>query len=95
MKQHTQLEKSNRREKTVPCNVCEKMFATEQSLQHHMKRHNERHETEDRDHVKFIQENFDLKCDFCDTVFGGFHDARRHYKEFHNDDKGYIKYVKW
>lgn len=68
MKTHTQPEKASRREKTVQCTICKKMFATEYSLQYHMKKHEERHETEDGDHVKFIQENFDLKCDFCGNL---------------------------
>lgn len=43
---------------------------------------------------KFIKENFDMTCDNCEAVFISFHDARRHYKEFHNDKKGYIKCCK-
>ncbi|XP_031629988.1 zinc finger protein 43-like [Contarinia nasturtii] len=83
-----------RKEKTVPCKICRKMFTTEQSLDYHMRRHQEKDESEDGQFVKFIAENFDMKCDHCDTVFSAFHDARRHYKEFHNDDKGYLKCCK-
>lgn len=87
----THAVKSNRKEKRIPCNVCKKMFASNVSLLRHMRRHEEKNETEDGQYEKFIAENFDMKCDHCDTVFTAFHDARRHYKEFHDDDKGYIK----
>lgn len=43
--------------------------------------------------LNLFKENFDMSCDHCEAVFNTFHDARRHYKQFHNDDKGYIKYV--
>lgn len=35
-----------------------------------------------------------MGCDHCDAIFTTFHDARRHYKEMHDDKKGYIKCVK-
>ncbi|XP_031627535.1 zinc finger protein 883-like isoform X2 [Contarinia nasturtii] len=78
-------------EKTISCSICKKLFTSEVGLKHHMKGHTERNEAEDSQMVKFIAENFDMKCDHCETVFNGFYDARRHYKELHNDDKGYIK----
>lgn len=89
MKTHT--EKSNRKEKRIECSVCKKMFSSNIYLLRHMRRHEEKNETDDGQYEKFIAENFDMKCDHCDTVFTAFHDARRHYKEFHDDDKGYIK----
>lgn len=82
-----------RKMKQVPCDICKKLFASKESVayERHMRRHEETNENEDGQHDKFITENFDMKCDLCDTVFTAFHDARRHYKEFHNDDKGYLK----
>lgn len=61
-----------------------------------MERHNRIDGTKDEDQVKlieenFINENFNLKCDHCDTIFSGFYDARRHYKDAHNDDNGYLR----
>ncbi|XP_031634974.1 zinc finger protein 91-like [Contarinia nasturtii] len=78
------------REKTLSCNICLKSFTTPTGLANHMKKHKERPEM-DVNHAKFIDENFDMKCDHCDTIFTGFHDARRHYKMFHNEEKGYLK----
>ncbi|XP_031629987.1 transcription factor grauzone-like [Contarinia nasturtii] len=89
MKKHT--EKIVPKEKNLPCNICMQLFLTQSGLDHHMRRHQERDESEDGPVMKFIAENFDMKCDHCDTIFSGFHDARRHYKELHNDEKGYIK----
>lgn len=81
-----------KKEKTLPCAICQKLFTTKQSLHYHMRRHknSENDEFEDVQFVKFIAENFDMKCDHCDTVFDGFYDARRHYRQHHND-KGYLK----
>lgn len=56
-----------------------------------MQLHEKNNVTEDEQHVKFIAENFDMKCDFCDTVFTAFYDAKHHYKQFHGEDKGYLK----
>lgn len=42
-------------------------------------------------HDKFMAENFDMKCDFCDAVFNAFVEARVHYREYHNDERGYLK----
>lgn len=52
------------------------------------------HETNDSEQcIKFISENFDMKCDMdeCEVVFASFYDARKHYKDKHNYDYGYIK----
>lgn len=42
-------------------------------------------------HTQFIAENFDMTCDRCDAVFISFIQARKHYKDAHDDKKGYIK----
>lgn len=82
---------SNRKEKTIPCSVCKKLFASNVSLMRHMRRHEENNETENDQHEKFIAENFDMKCDFCDVKFVALHDARNHYRENHGEEKGYLK----
>lgn len=75
----------------LQCTICKKRFVYGSSLKHHLRRHEENNETEDGQFVKFIAENFDMKCDHCDVVFEGFHNARQHYKEAHGDNKGYLK----
>lgn len=57
----------------------------------HMRRHEENNETENDQHDKFIAENFDMKCDFCDVKFVALHDARHHYKNIHGVKRGYLK----
>lgn len=79
------------KKRSMQCTICKKMFVSHVSLKTHMQRHEENNETEDGLYIKFMAENFDLKCDHCDTVLPAFHDARRHYKEFHGDPKGYLK----
>lgn len=76
------------------CNICLKIFKRKAFLPDHMKLHEKQEQLENTDEMKFLRENFDLTCDFCDKIFTGFHDARKHYKKQHNDDKGYLKYVK-
>lgn len=44
--------------------------------------------------VKLFAENkhrFDLSCDNCSTVFESLEEARNHYSNEHNNQKGYIK----
>lgn len=60
-------------------------------MERHLKRHYENDEVKDEQYIKFIRESFDMKCDFCDNIFSGLCDARRHYKDAHNEDNGYIK----
>lgn len=66
------------------------MFTRKNSLKSHLKRHLK---WKDSPYDKFIKENFDLKCDhdLCSQTFTTLHDARRHYKEQHNENNGYIK----
>lgn len=59
-----------------------------------MKKHQLNNETENSEYVKFIADNFDTKCDYCDVTLLAYHDARRHYKQFHGIDKGYLKCCK-
>lgn len=55
--------------------------------------HKENREAENDEYLKFMIEHFDMKCDLCEAVFSGFWDAREHYREIHNKNKGYIKWV--
>lgn len=42
--------------------------------------------------IKSIMDaHFNMKCDFCDTVFDGIKTARPHYLKQHNIRFGYIK----
>lgn len=81
------------KEKKFACNTCGEAFTAKYKLDLHIKdlQHMKKNETDDTEYEKFILENFDMKCDLCDTIFTTFHEARRHYKEQHNEDKGYIK----
>lgn len=91
MKQHSEhVEKE-----CLICDICKKTFSSKVGLKRHLQWHtmDGTKKCEDDQYKRFIQENFDMRCDHedCDAVFISFHDARRHYKEFHNDKKGYIK----
>ncbi|XP_055317609.1 transcription factor grauzone-like isoform X2 [Sitodiplosis mosellana] len=80
-----------RRKKNLACKICSKSFTSKQSLLLHRRAHKENDESKDGLYLKFIADHFDMKCDFCETVFRGYYEAREHYKEAHNEDKGYIK----
>lgn len=60
-----------------------------------MKMHENKGEVEVDEYLKFMAENFDMKCDYCETVFRGLHEAHDHYREYHIEVKksGYIKWV--
>lgn len=93
MKQHhtEQIEKE-----CFICDLCKKKFTSKVGLKRHLQWHSETTKTDDDDQYKrFIAENFDMSCDHCEAIFSTFHDARRHYKEMHDDKKGYIKCVKF
>lgn len=81
------------RPKHFSCNICSKSFITKKKLGAHTKMHKENDEAQNDEYLKFMKENFDMKCDLCDTVFSGFWEAREHYKEIHNKTKGYVKLV--
>lgn len=74
------------------CDNCTKSFTSKNCLRAHLKKHAPDKLPDSYD--KFIADNFDMSCDQCDTVFTSFYDARCHYKEFHNVNKGYIKCCK-
>lgn len=76
--------------KIATCDICSKSFSSEKTLKIHMKLHEAKIEIEDENYTRFMAENFDMKCDRCDTVFSGLYEARYHYKK-HNEDRGYIK----
>lgn len=90
MKQHTEKPEK----KCLICDICQKTFTSKSGLKRHFKWHKSegaKNTDTDEDHKRFIAENFDMSCDHCDAIFISFHDARNHYKESHNDKKGYIK----
>lgn len=62
-------------------------------MRNHMKCHENKNEEMDEQCKRFILENFDLKCDYegCEAKFDSFYMARKHYKQSHNYDQGYIK----
>lgn len=73
------------------CDICKKNFTSKIGLKRHLQWHTESTKSDDDQYKKFIAENFDMTCDNCEAIFLTFHDARRHYKELHDDKKGYIK----
>lgn len=87
MKVHTEtLEK-----RLLVCDICKKPFTSKVGLKRHLRWHTDGTKSENEQYNRFIAENFDMSCDHCETVFISFHDARRHYKEIHNEKKGYLK----
>lgn len=87
MKHHTETVEKE----CLICDICKKTFASKVGLKRHLQWHTDATKSENQQYHKFIAENFDMSCDHCEAVFITFHDARSHYKEFHNDKKGYIK----
>lgn len=76
----------------MTCDICKKKFTTEIGLKHHMDGHTiDDGNIDNATHARFMAENFDMTCDLCEAVFTSFHDARNHYKDAHNDKKGYLK----
>lgn len=86
MKQHTELGKE-----CFICDVCKKTFTSKVGLKRHLQWHNDVNNSENDQYKRFIAENFDMKCDQCTAIFISFHDARQHYRELHDDKKGYLK----
>lgn len=87
--QRRHSEMPTRKRKDMACEICKKMFATKHSLKRHLRRHEEQKES--KEESKFIADNFDMTCDQCDAIFKSLYDARTHYKNQHNEEKGYIK----
>lgn len=88
MKKHTEQPK----EKKFQCPICQKFFTSKDYLEVHIRKHETRTDgIEDEQHLKFIAENFDMKCERCDTIFRSLYEARAHYKDAHNDGGGFIK----
>lgn len=76
------------------CDICKKTYTSKIYLSKHLKWHTDgRNRSADNEQYKnFITDNFDMSCDQCnDVVFTTFHDAKRHYRDVHNEKKGYIK----
>lgn len=89
MKLHLQVN-TKPKEKCVQCDVCEKAFTDLRGLKNHKKSHE--NDTQDVDmYNRFIAENFDMSCDQCDAKFTALYEACQHYREKHNEKKGYIK----
>lgn len=92
MKRH---EKTKQRKiRNIPCDICKKLFSSEEAIRRHKLQHNT-HSTDSMDnqlYEQFVADNFDMTCDLCTTaVFTSIYEARLHYKECHNDYKGYVK----
>lgn len=89
-KKHAPKEKKQ----SYTCSVCMKRLTTKSGFLNHMrKKHDEKTPAEitDNKYRDFMMETFDMNCDLCATTFQSFFDARSHYKDVHNDDKGYVK----
>lgn len=78
------------KEKAVQCDICQEMFHSQRKLVFHKKMH-EKDPYDKKLYDQFIAENFDMTCDQCDEKFTTFQDARRHYKDKHNEEQGWIK----
>lgn len=92
LKAHMKQHKENESEREpVVCDICKKAFTSKLYLKKHLQWHSEGNKSDDEQFRRFMADNFDMNCDRCDVVFTTFHDARRHYKDLHNEKKGYIK----
>lgn len=75
----------------LTCDICKKELTSRTGLQRHLLRHLKGTNKLDDHYEKFMADNFDMSCDQCDSVFDSFRDARSHYRENHDEKKGYIK----
>lgn len=73
------------------CDICDKNLRTSSGLKTHMELHANKRNAEDKKYKNFIAENFDMSCDQCSHIFSSFYEARKHYKDIHDYDSGYIK----
>lgn len=88
MKRHERI--GGHTARNISCDICKKLFASHDGLQRHKKIHTN-NSTEDKLHNQFIADNFDMSCDLCNGTFTSFYETRQHYKECHNEEKGYVK----
>lgn len=91
LKAHMKLHEESPDGERVICDICKKAFTSKIYLKKHLQWHMKGNQSDDEQYRKFIIDNFDRNCDQCDVVFTTFHDARRHYRDLHNEKKGYIK----
>lgn len=87
---HARQEIVSEKEKAIQCDICDEMFHSQRKLAFHKKSH-EKDPFDKELYDQFIAENFDMTCDQCNAKFTTFDYARRHYKECHHEDKGWIK----
>lgn len=90
MKYHA---KTRAERKIYPCSICNKLLSSKISMKNHIKLHENKPDDMDDECKRFILENFDMKCDNagCDAQFDSYYEAKKHYKDAHNYDQGYIK----
>lgn len=73
------------------CDICLKKFTSKDYLKRHFQWHSQRNKSDDEQYTRFIAENFDLSCDICHFKCATFYEAKRHYKDAHDEKNGYIK----
>lgn len=89
---HIKTHLKTSQQNAIPCSVCQKPFCSKDSLGSHMRKiHGISNKTIDDEFIKFMAENFDMKCDRCDNVFNTFRDMKHHHRVSHGDDNGYVK----
>lgn len=89
IKAHSTKTDIDKQKTLVECNICKKAFSSKIYLRKHILCHSEK--SQEEQYRKFIADHFDMNCDECDFVFETFYDAKRHYRDLHNQKKGYIK----
>lgn len=74
------------------CEVCDKTLSSKSGLKKHVQdQHTDQQKMGDQKYKDFMLESFDMSCDMCDAKFQSYFEARTHYKDVHDEDKGYIK----
>lgn len=48
-------------------------------------------ETMSKETAEYIETNFNMACDACETMFDSFSHAKAHYLTEHNEPKGYVR----
>lgn len=73
------------------CDMCKKEFMQKNRLAKHLQRHVMENAESEHQYKRFMLENFDMTCDLCSTTSVSVSHARRHYKDIHQMDNGFIK----
>lgn len=69
---------------------CGRVYSTMLLLERHKIRHTN-DSAEVKLHKQFMADYFDMSCDRCENIFTSLEVAKRHYKECHNGEIGYVK----